>query len=61
MLHSLSLPVPPYPLPPGKARCVFSTNWLHAMPTGVAFCGTGADCIAATALDLEEMRLYRPL
>ncbi|KAG1655002.1 hypothetical protein FOA52_008411, partial [Chlamydomonas sp. UWO 241] len=45
----------------GKARCIFSTNWLHAMPTGVAFCGTGADCIAVTALDTEEMRMYRPI
>ena len=50
------------PLRPGssdKAACLLSANWMHAMPTGVAFCGPSDSDVAVVALDNEELRVYR--
>ncbi len=46
--------------PPGpKAACLLSTNWMHAMPTGLAFCGPSENDVAVVAMDNEEVRVYR--
>lgn len=42
-----------------KIQSIFSTLWMHAMPTGVSFCGAGDNTLAVVALDTEELRLYK--
>ena len=52
-----SLPLRPGSSSSDKAACLL--NWMHAMPTGVAFCGPSDSDVAVVALDNEELRVYR--
>lgn len=44
---------------PSQPECLLSVCWLHAMLTGVAFCGPSADDVAVVAYDTDELHVYK--
>ncbi len=42
-----------------QPECLLSVCWLHAMLTGVAFCGPSADDVAVVAYDTDELHVYK--
>ncbi|GIL74642.1 hypothetical protein Vretimale_2281 [Volvox reticuliferus] len=47
------------PIGGAKASCLLSVCWLHAMLTGVAFCGPTSDDVAVVAYDTDEVHVYK--
>ncbi|EFJ46699.1 hypothetical protein VOLCADRAFT_118068 [Volvox carteri f. nagariensis] len=47
------------PIGGAKAECLLSVCWMHAMLTGVAFCGANSDDVAVVAYDTDEVHLYK--
>lgn len=46
-------------LSPQQATCLLSVCWLHAMLTGVSFCGPTYSDLAVVAYDTDEVHLYK--
>uniref|UniRef100_A0A7S3QZ72 WD repeat-containing protein 54 beta-propeller domain-containing protein n=1 Tax=Dunaliella tertiolecta TaxID=3047 RepID=A0A7S3QZ72_DUNTE len=44
-----------------KVTNLLSVTWMHAAVTGVTFCGSTFDDLAAVAYDTDELRVYKPL
>lgn len=42
-----------------QAELLFSACWLHALLTGVAFCGPTNDDVAVVAYDTDEIQIFK--